>query len=99
MGIKDKKGKIVSNPQKIKDIYVSEYKHRMRHRPMNPSLKDIEDLQNKLFHERLQISSQIKSPDWTLAELQKVLKSLKLGKSRDPSGLICDIFKPEVGFK
>ena len=31
-----------------------------------------------------------------MSELDKVLSSLKPGKSRDPSGLICDIFKKPV---
>ena len=35
-----------------------------------------------------------KSPDWTLKDLNKVLKSLKNNKSRDPHGFLNDIFKP-----
>ena len=31
-----------------------------------------------------------------MRELDKVLSSLKSGKSRDPSGLICDLFKKPV---
>ena len=38
----------------------------------------------------------IKSPPWTEEELNKVLSSLKQGKSRDQSGLICDIFQKPV---
>ena len=36
------------------------------------------------------------SPDWTLKDLNLVLKKLKNNKSRDPTGLINEIFKPGV---
>ena len=33
---------------------------------------------------------------WTIEELDKVLKKLKSNKTRDPHGLINEIFKPGV---
>ena len=37
-----------------------------------------------------------KTPPWTLSDLEKVLKSLKKQKSRDPHGLANDLFRPGV---
>ena len=37
-----------------------------------------------------------KSADWTLADLDKVIKSLKKNQTRDPSGLINELFLPGV---
>ena len=37
-----------------------------------------------------------KSAQWTLDDLQIVLRTLKLNKCRDPQGLLNEIFKPSV---
>ena len=44
----------------------------------------------------MKVSSKIKSPDWTLEDLMKVLKSLKNNKSGDHFGMVYEIFKPGV---
>ena len=49
-----------------------------------------------LFHRRLELSEFNKSPAWTLEELEGVLNSMKTGKSRDPEGVVRDIFKIDV---
>ena len=36
----------------------------------------------------------VKSNQWKKAELEKVLKNLKTNKTRDPFGLINELFKP-----
>ena len=50
-------------------------------------------LKENLFQIRCQISSQIKSDDWTVEEIQKVCKSLKNSKARDECGIIYELFK------
>ena len=44
----------------------------------------------------LKIAKTRKSEPWDLKQLKQVLKNLKTGKSRDPHGLINELFKPEV---
>ena len=97
MGVKDKKGNVKTKSCKIKRIYKAEYKYRLRDRPILPELQDIEIIQDQLFQKRLENESKIITPPWTLVELEKVLSSLKSGKARDPSGLICDLFKNPIG--
>ena len=41
-------------------------------------------------------ASNNKTPDWTLNDLEDVLKGLKKDKCRDPFGYINEIFKPDV---
>ena len=96
MGVKNMKGEVKTKGQDIKDIYQKEYKHRLRSRPILPEIQDLEPLQDQLFQVRLKSSSKIISPPWKMSELDKVLSSLKPGKSRDPWGLSCEIFKKPV---
>ena len=53
MGVKNKKGKIITGGQKIKDIYLAEYKHRLRPRPIHSDMKNIEKIQNQLFEKTI----------------------------------------------
>ena len=39
----------------------------------------------------INLAREVKTPPWTQAELQKVLKSLKSNKCRDPNGMINEI--------
>ena len=86
MGVKDRKGKVKTESNTIKLEYEKEYKHRLRARPLIAELENIENIQNQLFQKRLNSASMVKIPPWTMVELDKVLNSLKSGKSRDPSG-------------
>ena len=40
-------------------------------------------------------AAKIKTPDWTIKNLERVLKSLKKEKARDPSGWTNELFRPE----
>ena len=63
---------------------------------MNPELKDIFELKNKLWDMRYSECLKSKTPPWSSDELFRVIKKLKRNKTRDPIGLINEIFKPEV---
>ena len=53
MGVKDKQGQVKTKSHDIKNIYVSEYKHRLRARPLLPELQDTNKIQNQLFRMRM----------------------------------------------
>ena len=59
-------------------------------------MENLRQLKEELWKRRLSIISQIKTPDWTTENLDKVLKSLKKNKSRDEKGWINEIFRPEI---
>ena len=91
MGVKHIQGEVKIKGQDVKNIYQKEYKHRLRPRPILPEIHNLESLQDQLFQVRLESASKMLSPPWKMSELEKVLSSLKTGKARDHSGLICDI--------
>ena len=89
---KDKEGNLVTNPEKIKDIYLEAYEDRLKHREIIPKLKEHKKLREELFQKRLETTKQKKSPPWTMVELEKVLAKLKRKKATDPVGLVNELF-------
>ena len=93
---KNHKGKIVSGPKELKILMAKEYKQRLRNRPVRPDLKQMKLRKNRIFQLKLKLAESKKSPEWTMADLNKVLSRLKNNKSRDYQGYINEIFKPNV---
>ena len=85
-------GKLVTGPEEIKALLHKEYKERLRPRPIHPNLKHIEEIKNKSFEVKLEDAKKHKSPDWTMGDLENVLKSVNQNKARDPHGLNRSIF-------
>ena len=56
-------------------------------------VSDLELVKSKLFAKRLELAKHNKSEPFDMTELEKVLKSLKAGKSKDPNNYICELFK------
>jgi hypothetical protein len=63
---------------------------------MNPEFRDIFELKNELWNLRYSECLKFKSPPWSSDELLRVIKKLKTNKTRDPMGLINEIFKPRI---
>ena len=63
---------------------------------MSPEIADLKEMKENLFELRIQEASLKQSLPFTRENLLKVLKSLKRNKSRDPWGLIYELFRPEV---
>ena len=53
-------------------------------------------MKEQLCQKRIELTKHIRTIPWTYQEFEKVLKSLKNGKCRDPKGLINELFKPDV---
>ena len=53
-------------------------------------------MKEKLCQKRIELTKHTRTTPWTYQEFEKVLKSLKNGKCRDPKGLINELFKPDV---
>ena len=93
---KDHQGRLVTGPKDIKNLLATEYKDRLRSRPIRPDLKTLKARKTKIFEMKLKKSIRQKSPDWTMAELDQALKDLKRNKSRDPFGYSNELFKHDV---
>ena len=87
-------GQIETKPDTLKKLYAETYQHRLRHRPIRGDLVYLKSLKENLFELRLELVKLVKSKPWTRKQLKTVLSALKTNKSRDPHGLIRDIFKP-----
>ena len=59
------------------------YIERLKPNPIPEQLKNISDLKSFLFDLRLEMCSENVSKDWTMDDLEKVLKKLKNNKARD----------------
>jgi hypothetical protein len=68
----------------------------MRKRAIKEDIVEIRNLHEQLFNKRLNKSKYNKSAPFNMIELDKVLKSLKTGNSRDPDNLICELFKINI---
>ena len=95
-GVKNIQGKVITNPTEKKKVTNDHFVHRMRKRATIDEVKEIRESNEKIFFERLENAKKNKSPPFTEAELDKVLKSLKNDKSKDPSGYVCELFKEGV---
>ena len=92
----DSRGQVITNPEKLKELYLETYTHRLRHRPIKEDFSHLKKLKETLFELRLKLCKQRKSEQWNENDLERVLKGLKKNKSRDPHGLINELFKPGV---
>ena len=87
------RGKVITNPDEKKKVILKHFEDRMRKRQTVGEMKEIMQINDELFQERLKEATSTKSKPFYMVELEKVLKSLKNGKSKDPNNYICELFK------
>ena len=75
---------------------MNHFKHRLRKRAIRDEVKEIDNINLNLFKNRLQRANLNKSEPFKMKELEKVLKSLKCGKSTDPDQYISELLKKEL---
>ena len=90
---KDQSGNLVTDKKGLEDLYLETYKNRLQPNKIANGLEDLKSLKEYLFELRMKYSSKVISDDWSMIDLEKVLKSLKNGKARDPHGHIYELFK------
>ena len=90
------RGEIVSGPTEIKNVLSKEYKDRLRARPVRPDLISMKKRKHLIFRMKMKLAKSVKSPMWTMSDLEKALSDLKNGKSRDFDGFINEIFKKNI---
>ena len=96
MAKKDKLGNLITSPEALKNLYLETYVERLRHREMRSNLTSNYLQKIELWERRFDYLKKEVTKDWSEKELLSALKSLKNNKSRDPGGLINEIFKPPV---
>ena len=92
----DDEGNLVTSHEKIKELNVKHYKEVLRNRDISDDLMDHRTEREKLANLRMKITRENKTPEWTMEDLELVLKKLKRKKSRDAMGYANELFRPEV---
>ena len=90
---KNKFGNLVTDKDALEALYIDTYRERLKPNIISDDLKDLKSLKEYLFNLRFKYASGKITSDWTIEDLEKVLKSLKNGKSRDPHGHIYELYK------
>ena len=85
-------GMLISNPQMLKELNLRVFKNRLKSQEIRPNLTHYKNLREELLNIRLQRAKLNKSNNWTMSDLDKVLKTLKDGKCKDPAGLVNELF-------
>ena len=89
-------GNLVTDQDAIKEMAKEAYSERLRNRPIRQGLENIKDAKEMLAEKVMKVAKYNKTDPWSMDDLDAVLKSLKMQKSRDPNDLANEIFKPDV---
>ena len=89
-------GELVTDEDKLLELYKDTYKTRLRNRKMKPEYKLIGYLNTVLFNIRVGLSKSKKSGPWLAEQLLKVLTSLKRNKCSDPLDMSYELFMSGV---
>ena len=87
-------GKHVTAPADLRKLLLKEYQERLRKRPNRNIFQKSKRIRRKLIQMKLKLSEQTKSDPFQMSDLDQVLNNLKSGKSRDPLGILREVFKP-----
>ena len=90
---KDSSGKLVTDRKELENLYLETYKTRLTPNPISEDLQELKNLKEYLFSLRKRLAEKEISEDWTLDNLEKVLKSLQNNKARDAHGHIYELYK------
>ena len=85
---KDETGSLVTDRKELENLYLETYKSRLTPNNMSEDLEELKSLKEYLFSIRRQLAKREVSENWTLDDLEKVLKGLKNNKARDAHGHI-----------
>ena len=96
---KDEFGNLVTAPTALKKLYLQTYRTRLEHRKINEKYQNIRDLKTELWDLRFESLKKKEAVLWTLEDLEEATKSLKNNQSRDPNGMISDLFKHNIAGK
>ena len=91
----DAKGNIVTTNKALEQLSLGIYKERLKSHQIKDSLKLHQVQREDFWEKRFQEAQKNITPDWTMQDLEVVLKQLKNKKARDPLGISNELFKPE----
>ena len=89
---KNLNGQIITNPSELKTIYREHFVFRVRKRPILPGMEKYQENVENNFKKILNETKTNTFPDWSMQDLEKVLKSLKINQSQDTMCLVNELF-------
>ena len=89
----DRHGNLITNRDSLEKLYLDTYKERLKPNEIAPELKELKELKEYLLKLQTALAQSKITKDWTLSDLEKVLKSLKNNKARDEFGHTFELFK------
>ena len=92
----DELGNHITGKLALKRLYLKTNKNRLEHRKIKEEFEDIRILKEELWELRYMKLKNTDTEPWTIVDLEKALKSLKVNQCRDPNMMICEIFKSGV---
>ena len=93
----DEAGNIVTSVERLQELSLQKLAvERLRDRDINEDLHEMRKEKEILCEQNLKKARENKTPDWSLKDVMFVLKNLKTGVSRDPLGLVNEIFNPKI---
>ena len=90
---KDKAGNLVTSKSLLEKLYLDTYTERLAPNEVEEGYEELNELKHYLFEKRIEVAQKRISRDWTIKDLDKVLKSLKNDKAKDAHGHVYELFK------
>ena len=94
--MKDDSGNLLTEKNDILEHTVKYYENMLRNRPMTEELTSYQKDREELARARMTMASKNQTKDWTIEELDDVLKHLKTNKCRDALGFLNELLKLDV---
>ena len=66
MAKKDKTGNLITSQEGIKNLYIEEYKSRLKNRDMKPELLELYWLKSELWLSRLENMKNVRTKQWNI---------------------------------
>ena len=85
-------GRLVTDSNELKSLTLEHFKNRLRNRPIHQGFENLKCLKEELCQKLIQLVKMIPYKEWTMNQLENVLKTIKKNKAQDPYGLIGELF-------
>ena len=90
----DEHGNLVTGSKSLEDLTINMYINRLKALNIKKGLEMHQMNRETLFEKRIEEAQANVTSNWTMQDLETVLKQLKTRKSRDPFGFSNELFKP-----
>ena len=90
---KDVDGNLVTKKNELETLYLETYQARLTPNSISEDLVELKQLKEYLFEIRKRLAAEEVTKDWTIEDLEKVLKNLKNNKARDAHGHTYELYK------